>query len=134
VLVSTLSSGRFQEVNATSSAFAVSGAVASSTTASPYASVGLSRAFTSDSGLTLTPDALVGYRYDASAGGVSQTLIAVDGTPFFGNQVRLDRNSALFGVSLTAHQGQWSGYLKYRASVSSNWNDQSLDLGVRVAF
>jgi uncharacterized protein with beta-barrel porin domain len=134
VLVSSISSGAFLERNVLNAAFAVSGASSSATVVSPYATIGVSREFTTAHGVQLTPAAEVGYRYDASADGLAQTLFATDGTAFFGNQVRLDRNSALLGVSLTAHQGQWTGYLKYQASVSGNWSDQSLQAGLRMAF
>ena len=134
VLFSRLTSGAFVETNAVISAFAVSGGAARLTTTSPFVVVGLSRQFTAGGGVELTPNLELCYRYDASAGGMAQTLVAADGTVFFGNQVRLDRNSALLEVSLTAHQGQWTGFAKYRANVAGNWNNQSFQVGLRAAF
>jgi uncharacterized protein with beta-barrel porin domain len=134
VLISYVSSGAFRESDPADPAFAISGPSSHTTVVSPYVTVGVSREFTTSSGLKLTPDAEIGYRYDGVAGGFAQTLIASDGTAFFGNQVKLDQSSALIGVSLTAHQGQWTGFVKYRASVAGDWNDQSIQAGVRVAF
>jgi uncharacterized protein with beta-barrel porin domain len=135
LIVSYVSTGAFAETDAINPGFAVSGTGASWTGVSPFAQVGISREFTTGQGLKITPDALIGYRYDAAAsGGPVPTLIAADGTPFAAPRPGLNPNSALLGVSLTAHQGGWTAYLKYRASVASDWNDQSVDVGVRLAF
>ncbi|HEY3797047.1 MAG TPA: autotransporter outer membrane beta-barrel domain-containing protein [Caulobacteraceae bacterium] len=134
VLVSSLRASAFSESDAASAAFALSGAAANQTAVSPFASLSVSRRMTTSSGWELTPDAEAGFRYDAIAAGLNQTLIAADGTPFFGNGAGLDRDSALLGVSLTAHKGGWTGFVKYRASVAGDWNDQSVNLGLRYSF
>jgi outer membrane autotransporter protein len=134
VLVSSLENSRFVERNAGFAAMAVHGDRTSFTDAAPYATVGLSRAFTTGGGTVVTPDVLVGYRYDPAATGSGVTLLAQDGTAFFGNAIHVNPNSALLGVSLAAHQGAWTGYVKYRATVSSDWNDQSLSAGLRLSF
>lgn len=135
LIVSYVSTGAFAETNVANPAFAVSGTGANWTGVSPFAQVGISKEFTAGQGMKIVPDALIGYRYDAAAsGGPVPTLIAADGTPFAAPRAGLNPNSALLGLSLTAHQGSWTAYLKYRASVARDWNDQSVDVGVRLAF
>jgi hypothetical protein len=134
VLFAHISAQAFGETDARSAAFAVTGAAASASTVSPYAQVSVSRMFTTADGLKLTPDAELGYRYDPAAAGLGQTLIAPDGTVFAGNRLGLSRSSALLGASLTAHKGTWTAFVRYRATVASGWNDQSAQIGVRVAF
>jgi hypothetical protein len=134
VLVSDVSAAAFSEIDPVSAAFALNGAAAHGTAVSPYATVGFSHAFATPGGAEITPDVDVGYRYDALASGLSQTLIAADGTVFLGNRADLQRSSALLGASLTAHQGRWTGFVSYRASVAGDWNDQSVRAGLRVAF
>jgi hypothetical protein len=109
-LASSLNSGAFQERNAANAAFAVSGPGASVTLVSPFAVLGLSHAFTTARGAVVTPDVLLGYRYDAAADDIRVALIALDGTVFRGAGVGLNPNSALVGASLTAHNGPWSSF------------------------
>ena len=133
VMISSLTGGGFAEHDAASSAFAVTGSPVGLTAVSPFASVGLSHAFTSGDGLAITPDVQLGYRYDGAGAG-RVTLVAQDGTVFLGNQVNPNPNAALLGASLTAHKAGWSAFVKYRATVSSNWLDQSVAAGLRIAF
>jgi hypothetical protein len=132
-LFSTLRSGSFIEHNSLSPAFAVVGLGSTMSIASPYVTLGLSHAFVGGGGLVVTPDAMVGYRYDDAAGGPRDPL-AGGGAIFPDNQIGLDRGGALAGVSLTAHQGSWTGYIKYRATLASGWTDQSVAAGLRIAF
>jgi hypothetical protein len=134
VLIDRQDSSSFVEVIATSPAFAVSGVGQGFDAVSPFAKLGISRAYDAGNGLTLTPDAEIGYRYDAGAAGERFTLTAADGTVFGGNQVGLDRNSAIAGASFTAHQGQLTFFFKYRASIADNWTWQSVTAGFRLAF
>jgi len=132
--VSQLSSSRFSESDPGFAAFAVKGSGQSTTFASPYASVGFSQAFTSGGGIVFIPDVSVGYRYDQTALGQRFTLTAADATVFQGNRVGLQGSSGLFGLSLTAHHGQWTAYAKYQAQFASGWSDQSGAIGFRIAF
>jgi hypothetical protein len=134
VLVSYLSGAAFQEADNVSQAFALSGAAAQATTLSPFAAVDISRDFAGPGDVAVTPAVELGYRYDAAATGMAQTLTAADGTAFLGNRLGLDRSSALLGVSLSAHQGHWSGFVRYDAQVAGDWNDQSLQAGFRITF
>ena len=134
VQVSDVSAAAFAETDAASSAFALTGPATRGTAVSPYVSLALSHAFATPGGGEVTPDVEVGYRYDALASGLSQTLIAADGTVFPGNRAGLDRSSALLGASLTAHKGAWTGFVSYKASVAGDWNNQSISAGLRFAF
>jgi hypothetical protein len=134
VLISGVSGGAFSETNPLSAAFAVTGNDHSRTLVSPYAVVGVSHAFTSGDGMVVAPGIQVGYRYDAAAQGGRVTLVAPDGTVFDNIQFERNRNSALVGASVTASQGRWTGFVKYRASLSSNWTDEAVEAGFRLGF
>jgi hypothetical protein len=134
VLVSDLSNGAFIETDAASAAFAVTGSAYRLVDVAPYAQVGLSHAYTSGDGMVVTPDLVAGYRYDSNPDGGPLTLTARDGSAFTDNGLQLDHASLLLGASLTAHKGAWTAYVKYRAQVSGDWNDQTFEAGVRVAF
>jgi hypothetical protein len=124
----------FAETNPMSAAFAVSGAARSFNTASPYVSVGFSQRFDAGGGLSITPSAEVGYRYDAAASGGAYTLTAADGTVFAGNRIGLDRNSAIAGAGVTAHQGHLDLFVDYRAALAGDWSWQSVQGGLRLTF
>jgi hypothetical protein len=119
VMFSRVTFGSFSETDLVSSAFAVKGQGQSATFASPYVSVGLSQAFVSSGGLSITPDAEIGYRDNQAAQGERFSLTAADSTVFTGNRVGLEEGTAFFGASLTAHQGQWTAFAKYRAQAAS---------------
>jgi uncharacterized protein with beta-barrel porin domain len=133
VQFSHISSDAFAETNLLSSAFAVTGDSAHVSAISPYAQIGFSHAFVSGD-TTIIPDLLVGYRYDEAANGGNQTLVAADGTVFTGNQVSPARSEAVVGASLTAHAHSYTAFIKYRATFSSQWSDQAVEAGLRVAF
>jgi hypothetical protein len=96
--------------------------------------LGFSHAHTDASGLTVTPDLQLGYRYDAAAVGERVALVASDGTVFAGNQIGLGRSSAVLGAGVTVHRGVWTAFVRYQASAAGDWSWQSLEGGVRLAF
>jgi hypothetical protein len=116
-----------------SSAFAVDGQGAPVTFVTPFVSLGLSHAFQSGA-ITYTPALEIGYRHDEAAAGAAFALTAADGTSFGPYRLGLDENAATFGASLTAHENGWTLDLRYRGEASSNWNNQSIALGLRLAF
>jgi outer membrane autotransporter protein len=134
LLVSNVSGEAFTETNGNLQAFAIHGDSSSVTTVVPYAQVSLSRAYTLSSGAVVTPDALVGYRYDGSANSGDVTLVAEDGTVFVGNRLSLNPNVAVLGAGISAHKSGLTGFIRYRATVSSNWYDQTLKAGLRWTF
>ena len=94
----------------------------------------VSRAYAIGGGTDLTPEAVFGYRYDTSANRGGVTLIAQDGTVFTGNGLKLDPNAAMLGAGLSVRNSALTGFIRYRASLSSNWSDQSLTAGLRWSF
>jgi uncharacterized protein with beta-barrel porin domain len=134
IYISDVSSDGFQERNARNGAFAVAGSSSNGTGVSPYVTVGLSHDFITSSGVIVTPDVAGGYQYDAVASGLPISLVAQDGTAFAGNAIGLDRNSGLFGGSLTAHKDHWTGFVRYDAEVGTGWYDQTLSGGFKFAF
>jgi len=134
LMVSDLSAGPFAETDTANTAFALTGASTRGVAVSPYASVTFAHPFTAQGGAVVTPDVEVGYRYDALASGLSQTLIAADDTPFFGNRAGLDRSSAVVGVGFSAHKGSFTSFVSYRASIARDWNNQALAAGLKVSF
>jgi outer membrane autotransporter protein len=96
--------------------------------------VGVAHEFTVGDGTVITPDASVGYRYDAASRGQRFALQAADGTVFDGVRVGEAGGGALAGLSLTAHKGHWSAYLEYRGQLADGWNGQNGRVGFRYAF
>ena len=134
VLIAQQTGTAFTEINELAPAFAVSGAPQRASFFSPYATLGFSHAHTDASGLTVTPDLQLGYRYDAAAVGERVALVASDGTVFAGNQIGLGRSSAVLGAGVTVHRGVWTAFVRYQASAAGDWSWQSLEGGVRLAF
>jgi fibronectin-binding autotransporter adhesin len=134
LVVSDLAARAFAETDPAASAFALTGAASSGVAVSPFATIALAHSFERPDGLEVTPDLDVGYRFDALAGGLAQTLVAADVTAFPGNRAGLSRSSALVGASVTAHKGGLTGYASYRATVAARWSDQTLSLGLRLVF
>jgi uncharacterized protein with beta-barrel porin domain len=134
VQIARVSTGSFSEGFSLSQAFAVTGGSGRMDLVQPYAEIGFSRAYVMASGVIVTPDLQVGYRYDGGAKGENVILTAADGTVFAGNRAGFDRDTALFRFGMTFHEGGWSGFVKYKADLASGWVDQSAQLGVRLAF
>jgi len=135
LMVSNVTSGAFKERDGLLHGFGVSGTRSSFTGVEPFAAVDLARRFTTAGGILIMPDVVIGYRYDqAAADGGDQTLIAGDGTVFAGNHLHLDPNTAILGAGLSAQRSGLTGFVRYRATVSSNWSDQSVSAGIRLSF
>jgi uncharacterized protein with beta-barrel porin domain len=133
IIVTHLSGPSFVETDNVSSAFAVDGQGDAKTFVTPFVDLGVSHAFQSG-GVTWTPDVVVGYRYDQAAAGSAFVLTSVDGTGFGPYRVGLNNNAVTYGASLTAHAHGWTLFIKYRAAASSNWTDQDVAAGLRLAF
>ena len=132
--ISGLHTDSFRETFAPSPAFAVRGASASSTFAQPYADFGLSKAYVLSNGLQLTPDVQIGYRYDGAARGLGVVLTAADGTVFTGNRLGYDKNEAMVRLGASLHRGGWTGFVRYKAEIAGDWNNQTGQIGLRYAF
>jgi hypothetical protein len=134
VAVQRLTSSAFTESFARDQAFAVSGSARDLTSVSPFATVGFSHTLVTRDGVSVTPDVMLGYRYNSAARGQDVTLVAADGTVFGGERTALSKGSGLVGASLTATKGGWTAFAKFRADLADGWNDESVAVGVRVAF
>ena len=129
-----LSSDPFTETFARSAAFALTGTTKDLTSVSPYVTVSLSKTVVTSGGLSITPLALAGYRYDRGADGQDITLTAADGTIFAGNHAGLPKSAAILGAGLAASQGRWTAYVKYRGSLASGWTDNYVTAGLQITF
>ena len=135
VVVSNISSPAFTEHDGQLHGFGVRAGATNFTGVEPFAAVDLARPFTTGGGTTITPDVMVGYRYDrAAASGGGQTLTAADGTVFAGNGLSLNPNTAIVGAGLSAQKNHFNAFVRYDATVSSNWSDQSVTAGIRLSF
>ncbi len=134
IAVQRLTSSAFTESFPRSAAFAVTGSAKDLTSVSPFATVGFSHTLVTSDGVSVTPDVMVGYRYNSAARGQDVTLVAGDGTVFGGERTALSRSSGLVGASLTATKGGWTAFAKVRADLADGWNDESVAVGMRVAF
>jgi outer membrane autotransporter protein len=134
VLVSHIKADGFRETGGGLPGFAVIGLDRDKTFVSPFASLGLSYAFTSRGGVTWVPDAEIGYRRSNAAAGIDTVLVSEDGTRFGSNRASLDRNVVTAGASFSAHKGRWTGYVNYRAQVADGWTDHGGAIGFRWAF
>jgi hypothetical protein len=134
VVVLHLAAAAFREANAGNAGFAVLGRATRATFTFPFATLTVSRDFLTGGGAHITPAAEIGYGEDDAASGISQTLVAQDGTVFAGNRTGLSRNGALVGASLSAGQRNWAGFVSYRASFAGAWRAQSLQAGLSWKF
>jgi hypothetical protein len=134
VLISDITGGAFTEFNGHLSAFAIHGDSSSVTAVAPFAQLSMSHAFTLSGGAVVTPNVLIGYRYDGSANGGDITVVSEDGTVFVGNKLNLDPNTAVLGVGVSAHQNALTAFVKFRATVSANWHEETLTAGLRWSF
>jgi hypothetical protein len=115
-------------------AFAVHGKTAQYTSVQPYAMVAARRNFVTASGITVTPDALIGFEYEAGSRGVVTTLTGADGTVFLSPHNRLDAADALLSAGISAGRDNWSLFIDYTARIAGNWNSQTAEGGLAVRF
>jgi fibronectin-binding autotransporter adhesin len=116
------------------SGFGVSGAAATQLSVLPYARFVLSRDCITASGITVSPYATIGYQYQAGNTEQPVLLTAADGTVFNAGSAGLDRSAATLGVGVAAGHGNWSVFAAYGALVSGNWQEQEINVGLRVSF
>jgi outer membrane autotransporter protein len=135
VRLASVNGGAFTESGAgAASGFGVSGASTTQLSVVPYARIVVSRDFALASGVTLSPYAALGYQYQAGTTEQPVLLTASDGTMFNAGSASLDRSAATLGVGVAAGQGNWSVFAAYGALVSGNWQEQEVNVGVRVDF
>jgi hypothetical protein len=115
-------------------AFAVSGKTTQYNSVQPYVLLEGKQNFYTASGITVTPDAEIGYEYEAGTHGVVTTLVDADGTVFYTPHNDLDPSDALLSAGVAAGKNNWSVYATYTAHVSGNWDTQIGEAGLRITF
>lgn len=135
VRFASVGTGSFGETGSGAlSGFGLSGAPTTQLSVVPYARFILSRDFIMSSGIRLSPYASAGYQYQAGDAQQAVLLTAADGTAFRIGSTSLDRSAGTLGVGIAAGQGNWSAFASYGALVSGNWQEQEIDVGMRVSF
>ena len=114
--------------------FAVSGATPDTTSVQPYVKLDLSRSFVTPSYVVITPQASIGYDFEAGDRGRAATETASDGTVFSTTYNRLDTGAANVSAGLSVGKGNWSLFARYSAVLSGNWTAQTAEGGVQVKF
>ncbi len=115
-------------------AFALSGRTAHYTSVQPYVLAQASESFITASQTVITPDAELGYQYEADSRGAATDIIAADGTGFRTPHNRLDRSAALVALGISAGRNNWSLFANYTGYLAGNWTDQIGQVGLRVTF
>ncbi len=115
-------------------AFAVSGRTAQYTSVQPYILAQASESFVTASQTVITPDAQLGYQYEADDRGVATSIVTADGTGFRTPHNRLDRSAALVALGISAGRNNWSLFANYTGYLSGNWTDQIGEVGLRMTF
>jgi hypothetical protein len=114
-------------------AFTVTGAASSATSVQPFVNLDITKNFITPSQIIVTPDAQIGYLYEAGRTGQA-SLTAADGTGFAGGHLYLAPNIAHLGVGLTAGKNGWSFYARYAAYLSGDSTAQTGEAGLEVRF
>jgi hypothetical protein len=133
--IAVVNAGGFDETGYGFAApFTVSGARLGYDSVQPFVTLDISRAFLTPSGVAVTPDASLGYVYEAGARSRAVALQARDGTPFASQDIALAGSAAQASAGISAGQGMWSLYARYSAQVGGNWVSQTGEAGLRVRF
>ncbi len=114
--------------------FTVSGARSGYDSVQPFITMDVSRALLTRSGIAVTPDASLGYVYEAGARGRAVMLQARDGTEFASQHIALAGSAAMASAGISAGRGRWSLYARYSAQAGGNWVSQTGEAGLRVRF
>jgi uncharacterized protein with beta-barrel porin domain len=127
-------SGFNESASGLATAFAVSGKTSQYNSVQPYALIEAKQSFLTASRIAITPDAKIGYEYEAGNRGVATTLVGDDGTIFQSTHNDLDQSDALLSAGITASKNNWTLFATYTAHIAGNWNDQTAEAGLRVTF
>ncbi len=133
--IAAVNAGGFDESGGGSVApFTLAGARSGYDSVQPYVTIDISRAFLTPSGIAVTPDASLGYAYEAGSRGPAVTLDARDGTAFAAQTIALAGSAAQASAGISAGRGMWSLYARYSAQLAGNWVSQTGEAGLRVRF
>ncbi len=114
--------------------FAVAGKMPSYTSVQLYFSLRLSKSYLIDSNIVISPDALVGYEYEAGDNGIAANVTFASGPAYQTTHSNLDRGDALVSAGLSAGKNNWSLFATYTARLSGNWTTQTGEAGLRIKF
>jgi hypothetical protein len=135
VKFAAVNTGSFAETAPTELApFKVDVDSSSYTSVQPFVNLGLSKIFTTDSQVTITPDVSVGYTLEAGDRGKSVNAVAPDGTVFGSGHTDLDEGGAQLAAGISAGKNNWALYANYTAFVSGNWTAQAGEAGLQIKF
>ncbi len=115
-------------------AFAITPQTSSYASVQPYLDVGLSKSFTTESLITITPSVSAGYQLEAGNRGKSVNVTAPDSTLFTGGHTNLDEGGAKIGASIAAGKNNWSLYARYNATLAGNYTAQAGEAGLQINF
>jgi uncharacterized protein with beta-barrel porin domain len=135
IRIAAVSAGGFDETGGNAAEpFSLTGETSGYVSVQPFVNLSLSHRFVTESGIAITPEASLGYVYEAGARGRAVTLNARDGTKFSSSDVSLAGSAGQAAFSLSASQGMWSLYASYGADVAANWVSQTGEAGLRLRF
>jgi hypothetical protein len=130
-----VSNGGFSETAPNGlAAFAVSPQTSSYTSIQPYLDIGMSKSFTTESLVTITPSVIVGYQLEAGDRSKSVDVTTLDKALFAGGHTNLDAGGAKIGASIVAGKNNWSLYAKYDATLAGNYTAQAGEAGLQIRF
>ena len=84
--------------------------------------------------ISIMPDILAGYVYEAGTRGRAVTVDAQDGTSFETDHLGLAGSAAELQAGLSAGEGNWAFYVRYTADLAGNWTSQTGEAGLRIRF
>jgi fibronectin-binding autotransporter adhesin len=116
------------------SPFAVKAQSSSYTSVQPFLSLKISKSFTTESLVTITPSVAVGYALEAGNTGKSVNLTSQDGTLFASNHSNLDASGAKLAAGITAGKNNWALYARYVATIGNNYTAQAGEAGLQINF
>jgi hypothetical protein len=135
---------RFADINGASfaesgqrglaAAFALDGDIPAYLSVQPYLGLGLTRTFTTDSGVAISPNVFIGYQVEVANRGQAARLTAADGTLFTGTQTTNGTSAAQLAAGMTAGHNNWALYANYAAQISGTWTSQTGEAGLRISF
>jgi hypothetical protein len=135
IRIAAVNTGRFTEsAPGAEEAFALDGAKSGYDSVQPFVNVDLSRKFMTPNEISIMPDILAGYVYEAGTRGRAVTVDAQDGTSFETDHLGLAGSAAELQAGLSAGEGNWAFYVRYTADLAGNWTSQTGEAGLRIRF
>ena len=115
-------------------AFAVHGSTPDYTSVKPTAGLSVSATYIATNGINITPSASAAMEYELGNNGVAATLYAADGTYFRSSHVNLDPLDAKLSAGISAGKDNMALFSNVYSRIAGNWNDTTVEVGLKVAF